>query len=68
MFADRLIDATRRLGPLCVGVDPHAGRIPELFGGDTPAGIAAWGMSMVDMAKGRVAIVKPQAALFERLD
>lgn len=66
MFADRLIEATRQLGPLCVGIDPHAGRIPELFGGDTPAGIAAWGMSMVDMAKGRVAIVKPQAALFER--
>ncbi|MCI4643695.1 MAG: orotidine-5'-phosphate decarboxylase [Hyphomonadaceae bacterium] len=65
-FADRLIDATRRLGPLCVGIDPHASRIPELFGGDTPSGLAAWGMALVDMARGRVAAVKPQVGLFER--
>ncbi|WP_321490404.1 orotidine-5'-phosphate decarboxylase [uncultured Hyphomonas sp.] len=65
-FADRLIDATRRHGPLCAGVDPHAGRIPALFGGDTPEGIEAWGLAIVGACEGRVACIKPQVALFER--
>lgn len=65
-FADRLIDAARRHGPLCAGIDPHAGRIPSLFGGDTPDGIEAWGLALVRAFEGRVACVKPQVALFER--
>ncbi len=66
LFADRLIRATRQHGPLCVGIDPHAGRIPGLFGGDTPAGLAAWGEAVVQAVAGRAGIVKPQAGLFER--
>ncbi|MEM9573287.1 MAG: orotidine-5'-phosphate decarboxylase [Pseudomonadota bacterium] len=65
-FADRLVAATRTHGPLCVGIDPHAGRIPALFGGDTPEGLEAWGIAVVKAAAGRTGIVKPQAALFER--
>lgn len=67
MFADRLIEAARTHGPLCVGIDPHPGRIPHLFGGDTPAGLAAWGEALVSLAAGRVAAIKPQVGLFERL-
>lgn len=66
MFADRLIGATRKYGPLCVGIDPHRGRIPNLFGGDTPEGLAAWGEAIVAATAGRAGIVKPQAGLFER--
>lgn len=66
MFADRFIEATRTHGPLCVGIDPHAGRIPELFGGDTPEGLEKWGISVVKAVVGRAGIVKPQVALFER--
>ena len=66
MFADRFIEATRAHGPLCVGIDPHAGRIPELFGGDTPEGLEKWGISVVKAIVGRAGIVKPQVALFER--
>lgn len=66
MFADRLIAATRAHGPLCVGIDPHAGRIPALFGGDTPEGLESWGIAVVKAAAGRTGIVKPQAGLFER--
>ncbi len=66
MFADRLIAATRANGPLCVGIDPHAGRIPALFGGDTPDGLENWGRAVVEAAAGRAGIVKPQAGLFER--
>lgn len=66
MFADRFIQATDHFGPLCLGIDPHAGRIPELFGGDTPEGILEWGKAILAVAQGRVGIVKPQVALFER--
>lgn len=65
-FADRLIEGTDAVGPLCVGIDPHAGRIPDLFGGDTPDGLKAWGLAVVESAKTRVCAVKPQAGLFER--
>lgn len=66
MFADRFTAATAQYGPLCVGIDPHAGRIPDLFGGDTPDGLEKWGIAVVKAAAGRTGIVKPQAALFER--
>jgi len=65
-FGSALMAATREHGPLCVGIDPHPGRIPGLFGGDTPAGLEAWGLAVVEQAAGRVAAVKPQAGLFER--
>ncbi|MEM1151259.1 MAG: orotidine-5'-phosphate decarboxylase [Pseudomonadota bacterium] len=65
-FADRLVGRVRALGPLCVGIDPHPGRVPDLFGGDTPQGLAAWGMAVVDACRDKVAIVKPQVGLFER--
>lgn len=65
-FADRLIAASRALGPLCVGIDPHPGRVPDLFGGDTPEGLATWGVAIAEMAAERVAAVKPQVGLFER--
>ena len=65
-FADRLVAATEEFGPLCVGLDPHAGRIPDLFGGDTPDGVEAWGLAMVEAAKGRTGVIKPQSAFYER--
>lgn len=65
-FADRLVAATEEYGPLCVGLDPHAGRIPDLFGGDTPDGVEAWGLAMVEVAKGRTGVIKPQSAFYER--
>ncbi len=67
-FADRLIEAARLHGPLCVGIDPHAGRIPALFGGDTAEGVQAWGLEVIRLAgEVGVASVKPQVGLFERL-
>ncbi|MEO1660743.1 MAG: orotidine-5'-phosphate decarboxylase [Pseudomonadota bacterium] len=65
-FADRFVEAVRAHGPLCVGIDPHAGRVPDLFGGDTPEGLEAWGIAVINAAAGRAGIVKPQAGLFER--
>lgn len=65
-FASRLVAGAHQLGPLCVGIDPHPGRIPALFGGDTPDGLAAWGEAVVAAAAGRACVVKPQVGLFER--
>jgi orotidine-5'-phosphate decarboxylase len=66
-FAARLTDGVRRYGPLCVGVDPHPGKIPALFGGDTARGLEAWGRALIEVAAGKVAVIKPQAGFFERL-
>ena len=66
-FAARLVTAARTLGPLCVGIDPHAGRVPALFGGDSPDGLARWGEAVIGQVVGRAGIIKPQVGLFERL-
>lgn len=67
MFADKVVSGATKYGPLCVGIDPHAGRVPALFGGDTGEGLARWGEEIVALCAGRVAAVKPQIGLFERL-
>ena len=65
-FAARLTSATSTFGPLCVGIDPHPGAIPALFGGDTPEGVWKWSQAVIEAAAGKVAAVKPQVSLFER--
>ncbi len=75
-FADSLIERTRTLGhPLCVGLDPHLGLIPEHFRRGTMApndpetalAVEEFLGAVIDRIAGRVAIVKPQIAFFERL-
>jgi orotidine-5'-phosphate decarboxylase len=65
-FADRLVAATRRLGPLCVGIDPHPALMPVLFGAPGAKAASLWGRAVVQQCLGRAAVVKPQAGLFER--
>jgi orotidine-5'-phosphate decarboxylase len=65
-FADRLMDGVRRHGPLCVGIDPHPALLPPLFGPPGPEAAARWGVALVERSAGKVALVKPQAGLFER--
>jgi orotidine-5'-phosphate decarboxylase len=75
-FGDRLIHRIRVLGhPLCVGIDPYLDRIPEIFRrGDmrpsaaaTAEAVREFSCRVVDLVAERVAIVKPQIALFEPL-
>src|SRR3990167_9057281 len=66
-FASRLTQGVRQFGPLCVGIDPHPGMVPALFGGDTARGLEYWGRSLVEVAAGKVAVIKPQVGFFERL-
>ncbi len=65
-FADRLIAGTRKLGPLCVGIDPHEALVPAMFGKPGPQSAAKWGVALVERCVGKAAVVKPQAGFFER--
>lgn len=75
-FGDRVIERTRLLGhPLCVGLDPYLDRIPALFrrgamqpqDSDTALAVEGFCCRIIDLIAADVAIVKPQASLFERL-
>lgn len=75
-FADLFVARSRTLGhPLCVGLDPHLSRIPDLFGGgrlnprdpQTPEAVCSFLLAVLDRLPGRVCVVKPQIAFFERL-
>ena len=65
-FGTRLRQALDAKGPLCVGIDPH----PELMRAwGLPYdvhGLAQFSRTVVDAVVGRVAVVKPQSAFFER--
>lgn len=65
-FGVRLANAVQKHGPVCVGVDPHAALLTGWGLPDTPEGLAAFCARVVEAVAGRVAIVKPQSAFFER--
>ena len=75
-FGDRLIARTRTLGhPLCVGLDPYLERLPAPFRlgtmapsqPETARAVEEFCCRAIDLVAADVAIVKPQASLFERL-
>ena len=75
-FADRLTEQTRAFGtPLSAGIDPHLDLIPKLFrkGQMDPAapattdGVRDFCFELLERLKGRIGVVKPQSAFFERL-
>ena len=75
-FADRFILRARELGhPLCVGIDPYIDKIPPVFrrkdmavgSPETSEAVSDFCLAVLDQIAGRVAIVKPQIALFEQL-
>lgn len=68
-FADRLIEAARKHGPLCVGLDPFADKIPALFGDvrqDAAGALMKFGSSVIDIAAKHAGVLKPQLGLFEQ--
>ena len=65
-FGARLHDALALRGPLCVGIDPHPFLLEKWGLPDSAHGLREFGLRVVDAARGRVAIVKPQVAFFER--
>lgn len=65
-FGERLSGALETYGPLCVGIDPHASLLADWGLPASAAGVREFGLRVVDAARGRVGVVKPQVAFFER--
>ncbi len=65
-FGARLHAAVERRGPLCAGIDPHAGLLHEWGLGDDVAGLERFALGAVEGLAPHVAVVKPQSAFFER--
>lgn len=65
-FGARLWEALGQYGPLCVGIDPHVSLL-ESWGLNASAdGARRFGLRVVEACAGRVGVVKPQVAFFER--
>ncbi|HEY9323447.1 MAG TPA: orotidine-5'-phosphate decarboxylase [Agromyces sp.] len=65
-FGDRLEAVFAAYGRLCVGIDPHAALLDQWGLPDSAEGLREFGLRTIDAAAGRVGIVKPQVAFFER--
>jgi orotidine-5'-phosphate decarboxylase len=65
-FGGRLRAACGELGTLCVGVDPHPGLLAEWGLTDDPDGLQRFADVCLHALAGRVAVLKPQSAFFER--
>lgn len=65
-YGERLGEAVRVHGPLCVGIDPHAGLLDAWGLSDDVDGLRRFCDTTVEALAGQVALAKPQSALFER--
>ncbi len=66
-FADRLADAVRQHGPLCVGIDPRVDMLPKDATGREPAeAVQAFCLKVLELVRPYCGVVKPQAAFFEQ--
>ncbi len=65
-FGARVAAARQAYGPLCVGIDPHETLLAEWGLDASAAGARQFGLRVVGAAAGRVGVVKPQVAFFER--
>jgi orotidine-5'-phosphate decarboxylase len=65
-FGQRLRERTDKLGPLCVGVDPHPGLLARWGLEDDVSGLERFAATVVEALADRVAVLKPQSAFFER--
>lgn len=65
-FGERLRAALHAHGPLCVGIDPHEALLRAWGLAADAAGARAFGLRVVEAAAGRVGVVKPQIAFYER--
>jgi orotidine-5'-phosphate decarboxylase len=65
-FADRLADAVRRKGPLCVGIDPRWDMLPRALRDQAKAdAFRDFGLRVLELVEPFAGVVKPQAAFFE---
>jgi len=65
-FGARLAETMDRVGPLCVGIDPHPSLLRDWGLQDDAQSLAAFGDTVIEAATGVAGVVKPNAAFFER--
>ncbi len=65
-FSSRLSERILLHGPLCVGLDPSAATLAACGLPNSAEGAFEFGRRVLEAAEYRIAIVKPQAAFFER--
>lgn len=65
-FGARLAAATAARGPLCVGIDPHPGLLAGWGLADDVEGLRRFALTALEALGPEVAVLKPQAAFFER--
>ncbi|MEV4613735.1 orotidine-5'-phosphate decarboxylase [Kitasatospora sp. NPDC049258] len=65
-FGARLRQALDTRGQLCVGIDPHSSLLTAWGLADDVAGLETFSRTVVEALADRVAVLKPQAAFFER--
>jgi orotidine-5'-phosphate decarboxylase len=65
-FGNRLGAALDEFGALCVGIDPHEALLTQWELDVSADGAREFGLRVVEAAVGRVGVVKPQVAFYER--
>jgi orotidine-5'-phosphate decarboxylase len=65
-FGARFVAALEARGPLCAGIDPHAGLLAEWGLPDDVSGLERFALTAVEGLAPYVAVVKPQSAFYER--
>mgnify|MGYP001575626239 CR=1 FL=1 len=65
-FADAIIARTKATSPVCVGLDPILGKLPEGIE-KSPAGVSVFCRGIIDATAEYACCVKPQLAYFEVL-
>jgi orotidine-5'-phosphate decarboxylase len=65
-FGARLHAAVRDRGPLCAGIDPHAGLLRAWGLDDDVAGLERFALTAAEGLAPHVSVVKPQSAFYER--
>lgn len=65
-FGHRLAEMFDERGALCVGIDPHAYLLEQWGLPASAAGVADFGLRVIEACAGVVGIIKPQVAFFER--
>ena len=65
-FAVRLTKKIQEFGPLCIGLDPSASILTSCQLADTAEGAYLFCERVLQASDGKLAIIKPQSAFFER--
>jgi orotidine-5'-phosphate decarboxylase len=65
-FGQRFVSALEARGPLCAGIDPHAGLLAEWGLPDSVSGLERFALTAVEALATVCAVVKPQSAFYER--